>query len=647
VAELAFFVGKGGVGKTTVSAAYAVRTALKNRTGKILLISTDPAHSLADVLQIKLRDSPFLARLRSAATLTVWQMNAAALFRDFLRQNKQQMLELVERGSLFTAEEIAPLLDTALPGMSEMAALLAIQDALRSKKYSHIVVDTAPFGHTLRLFELPAQFERLLNFLDLAGGRDRVLAAHFGGVAKDATEFVDEWRKKVGALRRAFADSALFLVTTPERFALQESVRCIAELQRTNSELRLMAVVLNRVVGRAGKCTVCAKKVRATKGAVSFVRKEFSGAEIYVGQDSGFPIMATDGLRNFAEHVFARRKLAAARGKIKGPNASDVALMRAEWPVLATPLSFVVGKGGVGKTTVSAGLGLRCRAKSKNNVEICSVDPAPSLDEVFETDVGDVPRAVLGDRRFRASELDSVALFRKWVAEIKTEIDSATTTESGGVHIDLSFERQLFAELLEIVPPGLDEVLAIVRIMELVEGNSERGQSAKVIIDMAPTGHALELLRTPERILIWSRLLLKSLAAHRKLALARDAAVKIAELQLRARDLATALKSGEQAAIFGVMLAEPLPDRETERMLHELEEIGLSTKALFVNRIIFARDAGKCARCLTALRWQQSVLMRLRRRYPAKEIFVIRDFGHELAGQKELQQLTSELWRLQ
>ena len=72
---------------------------------------------------------------------------------------------------------------------------------------------------------------------------------------------------------------------------------------------------------------------------------------------------------------------------------------------------------------------------------------------------------------------------------------------------------------MEVVPPGVDEVFAIFRIMELlrVAGESAGPQHRPGLIDMAPTGHALELLRMPERMLLWSRLLLKSLAAHRTL----------------------------------------------------------------------------------------------------------------------------------
>src|SRR5438034_579594 len=128
--------------------------------------------------------------------------------------------------------------------------------------------------------------------------------------------------------------------------------------------------------------------------------------------------------------------------------------------------------------------------------------------------------------------MDSVRIFQRWVEEIKAAIEEATTAERSGIHVDLWFERQLFSRLLEIVPPGIDEVFAIIRISELLGDPSKR-----IVIDMAPTGHALDLLRTPERILAWTRLLLKTLAAHRTLGFARDAGVKVAELDRKSTRL--------------------------------------------------------------------------------------------------------------
>jgi arsenite-transporting ATPase len=640
VPELAFFVGKGGVGKTTVAAAYAVHTARKNSRSRVLLVSTDPAHSLADVLQLKLRSSPTAVRVRGGK-LWAWELDAPRLFADFFRQYKQSLLGIVERGSLFSAAEISPLLETALPGMSEISALLAIRDAINSKKYSHIVVDTAPFGHTLRLFSLPEQFIRVLKFLELAAGRNRVLAAHFGGgVRAEEPKLIEDWRRKVQQLAEAFSAAELFLVTTPEKFALNESVRCMKEVHQTSPSLKLTAIVLNRVLRRVGNCSLCKKKLKAARQAELFLGKQFRSAKVRIGEDPGFPIMGPDALHRFGEHVFASRRLQLLPQLPKSKRKPST-LLRAQWPALNSRILFVIGKGGVGKTTVSAALGFHERNTSKAAIEICSVDPAPSLDDIFETTIGNIPKAVLGDKHFCASELDSAALFHSWIAEIREDVDSATTSEQSGVHVDLSFERELLSALLDIVPPGLDEVLAIFRIMDL-----RSSTNGKIIIDMAPTGHALELLRMPERIVSWSRLLLKSLAAHRKLALARNGAVKVAELELRARELLKAFTSSSEVGVFAVMLPEPLPDRETERLLAQLDQLGLSASALFLNRVIFAEDAANCPRCRLAAQWQSSVMTHIKIRKSAKEMFAIRNFVDEIAGADGLRAITDEIWRL-
>ncbi len=188
--RLSFFIGKGGVGKTTVAAAYAVRTARLNPGGQVLLLSTDPAHSLSDILKKPLKGAVAKIPLGGGGNLDAWQIDSEKLFVEFLAEHKNNILKILESGSIFSREDIEPLLDTTLPGMAEVAALLAIHDALSSGKYVHIVVDTAPFGHTLRLFGLPQHFLNFLNFLELAGSRDRLLAAHFGGNAKENGKFV-------------------------------------------------------------------------------------------------------------------------------------------------------------------------------------------------------------------------------------------------------------------------------------------------------------------------------------------------------------------------------------------------------------------------------------------------------------------------
>lgn len=645
--ELAFFVGKGGVGKTTVSSAYAVRLAARHPRQQVLLVSTDPAHSLSDLFELQIGSTPKPIGVAARRNLTGWEIDSERLFRSFLDEHREELIAAVERGSLFTADEIASLLDTALPGMSEMGALLAIQDAIDSGKHSSIVVDTAPFGHTLRLFGLPEQFGKLLNFLELAAERDQVLAHHFGGRARrEGAGFIVEWRQKLQQINTAFGSAQLFLVTTTEEFALNESLRCIREMRELDPPLRLSGIVLNRIIRGPGHCESCRVKARAEKSAQRRLKKEYKNADLYLAEDPGFPILGAHALKKFGETVFGRRMINWQAPKTS-PNPRVPEMKLTEWPRLSAGLTFVLGKGGVGKTTVSAALGFHLRMTSGNEVEICSVDPAPSLDDVFQSEVGDEPRPVLGDRGLRASELDSVALYKSWVADMRAEIDAATSTRRAGVQVDLSYEWRLFSELLEIVPPGLDEVLAIFRIIDM----SQLG-TRKVIIDMAPTGHALELLRTPDRILAWARLLLKSLASHRKLALAREAAVKIAELEVKAREFSHALKSSD-VAVYAVMLPEPLPDRETERLLCQLQDLGIEPQGVFVNRVhglgqVSGRNMSStsCARCREAAAWQVRVLAGLKKRLGVGPVYTIPAFESGPAGKRGLREVTKKLWQL-
>ena len=627
------------MGKTTLAASFSVHSALRNGRRPVLLISTDPAHSLSDILQQRLRDAPKPVPLPGGTRLDAWQVDADKKFHGFLSRNKGTLLAILESGSLFSREDIEPLLDTSVPGMAEMAGLLALEEALSSGKYEQIVVDTAPLGHTLRLLQLPEYFQRFLSFLELASNRDRVLAEHFGGkVQPIGSRLLTEWNRLAEAVKRALQQAEIFLVTTPEKFALNESLRARDMLERYSPPLTISSVVLNRAAVRSTKCAACRQRALATNAAQKLLKREFLRAKLRKGEDIGTPILGAAGLAAFGNHVFSGKRMS---WEITPPHGKDTRLLKAGWPTLETPLSLVLGKGGVGKTTVSAALGFRTRQKSKQPVEICSVDPAPSLDDVFQTDIGDEPRIVLGDAKFRASEMDSVRLFQRWVEEVKDAIDEATTAERSGIHVDLWFERHLFSQLLEIVPPGIDEVLAIIRISELL------GDSAKrIVIDMAPTGHALDLLRTPDRILAWTRLLLKTLAAHRTLGFARDAGVKVAELGQRVRELLDVLRDPKQTSIFTVVLPEPLPDRETERLMDDLEELGLLSKSMFINRVLFPNDVVGCRKCERARQWQIATMARLGGRYRGKTLYAVRNFPTEIAGKNALRSFTGELWRV-
>jgi arsenite/tail-anchored protein-transporting ATPase len=540
VARFTFFVGKGGVGKTTVSSAYALQQAAKRPRRSILLLSTDPAHSLGDILQTKLGDKP--KRLPTPGRLWVRQLDAEKQVNSFLKTERQEILALLNRGSLFTGDEVAALLDTSLPGMAEVAALLAIDELLDSK-FEEIVVHTAPMGHAVRLFEMPQHFARFLDVLEAAALRDVVLARHFGGRVQREPA-LERWSPMVNRVEDALSveGSKLVLVTTPEPFSLNQAVRSLASFREAKPQNRFTAVVVNRVVANKTICPRCERRWKQGRAARAFVEKHFRDAEVFSGEDPGCPILGAEALRRFGAHVFQGKGLAKSI-HTKPARVGGFGLDPADWPPLTSPLTMTLGKGGVGKTTISAALAYRHRKISTGeSVSICSIDPAPSLDDVFAADVGSMLRPVLGDRKLRAAEFDAVAEFQEWAGGLRARLDQAMTGVQRGVHVDLSLDRRFLIALLDIVPPGVDEIFATFGILELLN------EKERVVIDMAPTAHALEVLRTPDRLLAWARVLLKTLAAHRTLVFAREAGVEIAKLSQRVRELSSILRASKRCA---------------------------------------------------------------------------------------------------
>lgn len=634
--RISFFIGKGGVGKTTVAASYALWRASESPRARMLLLSTDPAHSLSDVTQKRIGDKP----VRILCKLFAREIDASAELHRFLSEHRDNILRVIEKGSIFTADEVGPLLDATLPGMSEIAGLLAIDDALESGTYDEIVVDTAPMGHTLRMFDMPGHFAKLLEFLRTASQRDELLAARFANRRLAPDPFLEHWSRMVERLRNTLVgdEAKLLMVTTSEPFAVEETLRASEWLRDENGgEIPVETIILNRSVYSANGCASCEQRVKAFKKARKVLSKAYPGTRLLRGVDPGSPLLGVDQLIAFGRHIFEERPL---RVTLSVPvEGMEPTLRKDEWPAASHEMTFTIGKGGVGKTTVSAALALQTRAQGDVVVDICSTDPAPSLDDVFRAEVGERLVPVLNDSRLRAVEIDAVDEYRRWASQMRRRVDEGLTNETDrGLHLDLTYDRELLDALLDVVPPGVDEIFAILRISEMVH----RGE--RLIIDMAPTGHAIDLLKTPDRLLSWTRMLLKTLAANRTLPFARDAGVEVATIQHKVRELAAVMKDSKRSAIDVVMLPEPLPDRETRRLLQMLADMGANVQRVFVNRVMM-HDSGSCSRCKRARRWQMYTLQKIRS-IAKTDLWVVPEVPGGVSGKSELTRFTRSIWRL-
>ncbi|HEY2165133.1 MAG TPA: ArsA family ATPase, partial [Gemmatimonadaceae bacterium] len=152
--------GKGGVGKTTF--AVGLGAAFARRGEKTLVVSTDPAAALGDVIGAPVGGA--MRPVRGSPRLQARQLDAAELRAEFLSRWRMVIAEIVDRGTYLARAEIDGLVDAALPGADEIFALLALADVIAAPdRPARIVVDTAPTGHTLRLLELPAAWSGFLE----------------------------------------------------------------------------------------------------------------------------------------------------------------------------------------------------------------------------------------------------------------------------------------------------------------------------------------------------------------------------------------------------------------------------------------------------------------------------------------------------
>lgn len=569
--------GKGGVGKTTVAAALAV--ALAERGEHTLVVSVDPAHSLGDALGAPLGAEP--GGVPGVPTLWALEVDVERERAAFLARHRAALAALLERGTYLAADEVERFLDLAVPGIDEVAALLRLIELARADAYARVVVDTAPTGHALRLLATPALARGWLGALEALEARHAAVAQRLApGFAGDHTRrFLDLLAADVARLTELLRDAArtrFLLVTTPEPVVLAETRRYRRALDAAG--VALGGVVVNRVAPRA----------RA--GAAEF--------------DAGVPTLVVPllaeaptgvaGLRRFAALARPPAAPAAPRAVATAPGTASVAAGAAAGlrvgpaylPPLGHRLYLLGGKGGVGKTTVSSALAVWLADAGRGRVLLLSTDPAGSLFEVWGVEVGGAPVAAPGAPGLELRQLDAAAAWAEFRARYRDRAARFFTGLLGG-GLSLEADRRVVERLVDLAPPGLDEVMAL---FEVVDRLGDPAYNA-LVLDTAPTGHLLRLLEMPELALQWAHAVMRLLLRYREAVGLGELAEDVLALARSVRALRGRLQDAAQTWVAAVALPEALSVPETARLLPRLRALGMPASALFVNRLL-AADGG-------------------------------------------------------
>ncbi|MCU0921404.1 MAG: arsenical pump-driving ATPase [Burkholderiaceae bacterium] len=443
-----FFTGKGGVGKTSLSTAAALTLADAGK--KVLLVSTDAASNLDEMLGIELRNTP--TPVPGAPGLSVLNIDpdtAAEAYRQRVLAQMGAGASETERSTV--REQLSGACTTEIASFDEFANLLS-GDAAR---FDHIVFDTAPTGHTLRLLSLPKAWS---GFLD---GNDRgasCLGPHSGLKMQEV-----RFKTALDALSDP-AQTTVILVTRPDKSAMDEAERTSEELHALG--LNNQRLVVNGVFHASERTDAVACAIDDLGQQALHEMPESLSA---LPQDQvplrPFDTVGLPALRSLlGANAIAPGKVVVAEvvERLQGLDA-----LADELAAAGHALIMVMGKGGVGKTTIAAALALGLIQRGKT-VHLSTTDPAAHL-------AGTLDGAVPG---LRVDRIDPKVETQRYVDKIMA---------AKSPHLDAQEQALLLEDLRS---PCTEEVAVFHAFSRIVS----EGRSAFVVLDTAPTGHSLLLM---------------------------------------------------------------------------------------------------------------------------------------------------------
>jgi arsenite-transporting ATPase len=309
--------------------------------------------------------------------------------------------------------------------------------------------------------------------------------------------------------------------------------------------------------------------------------------------------------------------------------------LETEFPLISKRIVIFGGKGGVGKTTAAAAFALAlAQSDRKKKLLIFSTDPAHSLSDSFTEEIGRLKRGVAGNKNLDAMEIDP----GEWIEELKQRYRSWTdelfASLSGGSRMEIKFDKEAMRELVELTPPGIDEIAALGTISDLLE--EDRYQS--IILDTAPTGHLIRFLELPQVALSWIRTFIKLLLKYQNVVRASEVAEELVALSKSIKRVVALLTDPERCEFVGVAIPERMSLEETVDLAKSLEKLEVPLRKLLVNGVTPADAAAGCKFCKSRRKAQDQVISDFQKRFRRRsvELFVAPQQPHEITGAKDL-----------
>ena len=525
-----FFTGKGGVGKTSTACATAV--ALANQGRKVLLVSTDPASNLQDVFNVELSSEPveipnvenlFASNIDPEEAARAYREKTIGPYRNKLPDSVVNQME----------EQLSGACTVEIAAFDEFSHLLADDNILN--EYDHVLFDTAPTGHTLRLLSLPTAWT---GFLD-----EGTHGASCLGPLSGLEDKKDMYQKAVESLSNR-EKTTLMLIARPEQSSLVEANRASEELRNIGVQNQML-IINGLFQSHMQDDKVSVAFYERQQKALNKIPEELKQLKILSLPYVSYSLTGIDNLRKLvSDHPFVETEeisdtteliqLSKLNGLVQDFTASN------------TRVIFTMGKGGVGKTSIASAIAVGLTEKGKK-VHLTTTDPAAHLDYIFK------------DNSKRENLTISSIDPEKEVEKYKQEV-----LEQAGKDQD----EEGLAYLKEDLESPCTEEIAVFRAFAKVVEKSEK---EIVVIDTAPTGHTLLLLDSTE-------------AYHKEMSRSTG------DIPESVKKLLPRLRDPEETDVVIVTLAEATPVIEATRLQEDLKRAQIDPKWWVINQSLYGTD---------------------------------------------------------
>jgi arsenite/tail-anchored protein-transporting ATPase len=293
------------------------------------------------------------------------------------------------------------------------------------------------------------------------------------------------------------------------------------------------------------------------------------------------------------------------------------------------------GKGGVGKTTAAAAYALgAAKADRKRKLLVFSTDPAHSLSDSFAEEIGERKKAVAGNKNLDAMEIDPGKWFEELKQRYRSWTDDLFASLSGRSGMEIQFDREAMRELVELTPPGIDEIAALGTISELLDEN----RYDSIILDTAPTGHLIRFLELPQVALSWIRTFIKLLLKYQNIVRANEVAEELVALSKSIKRVLALLTDAELCEFVAVAIPERMSLEETIDLAKSLDQLKVPLKKLLINGVVSKEAAQGCRFCKARRKGQMEVVKEFEKKFRRRsiEILIAPQQPHEIRGAADL-----------